>query len=42
MTIHATDKTFDIMARKIQRWWKPLYYETSKAHNKRDGKINNN
>lgn len=31
-----TDKTFIIMATKIQKWWKPIYYRIliEKAHKK--------
>jgi hypothetical protein len=42
MTVYATDKTFDIMARKIQKWWKPLYYRLliQKARNQRNSNHN--
>jgi hypothetical protein len=32
-----TDKTFIIMATKIQKWWKPIYYKIliEKAHKRR-------
>jgi len=27
MHVEPTTKTFDIMAIKIQKWWKPIYYK---------------
>ena len=40
MSVVPTDKTYHIMATKIQRWWKPLYYKIliDKAHIKRKRK----
>lgn len=36
-----TDKTFIIMATKIQKWWKPIYYRIliEKAHKRRCVKL---
>jgi hypothetical protein len=37
MSVIPTEKTYIIMAKKIQRWWKPIYYKIliKKAFEKR-------
>ena len=37
MRIEPSVKTYDIMIRKIQKWWKTIYYKLliQKAHKKR-------
>lgn len=37
MLVVPTETTYNIMATKIQRWWKPLYYKIliNKAYKKR-------
>ena len=36
MLVVPTETTYNIMATKIQRWWKPLYYKIliNKAYSK--------
>ena len=37
MTVYPTEMTYNIMASKIQKWWKSLYIKRliKKAYNKR-------
>ena len=37
MIVRPTNKTYNIMAAKIQKWWKPKYYRIliQKAHTRR-------
>lgn len=37
MSVIPTEKTYIIMATKIQKWWKPIYYRNliEKAHKRR-------